>query len=147
MCFANELSFFHNTKWLLFHALYWICVVLWVVLHKSNKEHETTTTSCCERRITHSAKYKCTSCLAYLMQSTTPSSSLFVHHVLNEPSEWISTLKFSNSSISISLGKNTLLLSMYCLTSSARALEIKSVLGEVRSIKNYEKNIIKNGTM
>ena len=65
------------------------------------------------REIVHSAKYKDTNYLAYLMQPTTPSSSLFVHYVLNEPSEWISTLKFYNGSTLFSPEKNTLLLSMY----------------------------------
>jgi len=31
------------------------------------------------REIIHSAKYNSTKCLAYLIQLTTPSSSLFVH--------------------------------------------------------------------
>ena len=92
------------------------------------------------REIIHSAKYNGNNYLAYLMQPTTPSSSLFVHYVLNEPSEWISTLKFYNGSTIFSPEKNTLLLSMYCLTSSVSLGQIKLVLGGGRLKKNFKKS-------
>ena len=50
------------------------------------------------REIIHSAKYKSTKYLAYLMQPATPSSSLFVHLETNDIIKCIRCMKsaFSN---------------------------------------------------